>query len=271
MPKSERSIGRDPSDEDGTQGALGADQFEGLVREHAVALYRFALSLVRDPQLAEDLVQDALLRAFERRAQFRGGSPRAWLRRILFSRAVDRARSDPRELAVADVEERWRDDEYTVDNHAVVERAETRAELEDALVRLPFDHRAAVLLHDVSGWKAREIAEAMDISLAAAKQRLRRGRMMLVSALARGAERSVAMEGVPLSCWDARSRVSDYIDDALDQDARAALEAHLRRCPTCPPLYASLVGVHAGLGALRDPDSVAPPELGERISRLLAR
>jgi DNA-directed RNA polymerase specialized sigma24 family protein len=84
-------------------------------------------------------------------------------------------------LSVEDVEERWRDDAYTVDSQAVIERAETRAELEDALVRLPFDNRAAVLLHDVSGWKAREVAEAMDIGLPAAKQRLRRGRMMLVA------------------------------------------------------------------------------------------
>ena len=193
------------------------------------------------------------------------------MRRILFNLAIDRARRDTRELSVEDVEERWRDDAYTVDSQAVIERAETRAELEDALVRLPFDNRAAVLLHDVSGWKAREVAEAVDIGLPAAKQRLRRGRMMLVAALAGGAERRVALRGVPLSCWDARSKVSDYIDDGLEPDVRPVLEQHLQSCPTCPPLYASLAGVRSGLGDLQDPDTVAPPELSDRISRLLER
>jgi predicted anti-sigma-YlaC factor YlaD len=50
---------------------------------------------------------------------------------------------------------------------------------------------------------------------------------------------------------------------------RAAVEAHLRTCPTCPPLYAALVGVHARLGALRDPDAVVPEALGRRINALL--
>lgn len=89
---------------------------------------------------------------------------------------------------------------------------------------------------------------------------------MLVSALARGAERRQAMKGVPMRCWDARRLVSDYLDDALTDDARRVLERHLERCPTCPPLYASLVGVRSNLGDLHDPDTVVAPQLAERIA-----
>ena len=61
-----------------------------------------------------------------------------------------------------DVEDRRRDDAYTVDPAAVVERAEDRVELEDALVRLPFAHRAVPVLHDLEGWTVRSIAERLD-------------------------------------------------------------------------------------------------------------
>lgn len=91
--------------------------------------------------------------------------------------------------------------------------------------------------------------------------------MMLVSALAQGAERRAALKGVPLGCWEARAKVSDYLDDDLPQSDRKLLEAHLDTCPTCPPLYASLVGATEALKAGgRDPDSVIDPAVLSRIS-----
>jgi RNA polymerase sigma-70 factor (ECF subfamily) len=239
-----------------------------LASAHAASLYRLALSLTRDPAAADDLVQETLLRALERGASYRGDAPvEAWLRRILHNLAADRFRRQRRELLVGEVEERWRDDAYTVDAAAVVERAEMREELEDALVRLPFPYRSAVVLHDVEGWTVKEVAEAAGIGLAAAKQRLRRGRMMLVSALAQAAERRQALRGVPLACWEARRRISEYLDGELPAREARLVERHLETCPTCPPLYAALVGTREALGALRDPDSVVPPDLAERIAR----
>lgn len=247
--------------------------------EHIPGLLRFTRSLVRDPQRAEDLTQATLVRALERAESFRGESGLAtWLHRIAHNLAVDQARRD-REVPVDDladeVEARWRDDAYTVDAADVVSRAETRAELDDALIRLPVSYRAAVVLHDADGLTVSEIADIAQISVPAAKQRLRRGRMMLVSALARGSERREALAGVPLRCWDARSQVSDYIDGLLAPHEAARVEGHLERCPTCPPLYASLVGATDALartrGTLRDPNEVVPPQQAERIvDRLLA-
>lgn len=235
-------------------------------------LFRFALSITRDPHLAADLVQDTFVRALERADQYRGdASPGTWMRRILHNLAIDRARRAAREMVVDEVEERWGDDAYTVDPVAVAERADTREQLEDALVRVPFIYRVAVVLHDVEGLTVREIAEYQSISLAAAKQRLRRGRMALVSALADGHERRVDLGGIPLRCWDARRHVSDYLDGALEPGTARAVEAHLERCPTCPPLYAALVGVHDRLTAMRDPDAVIPPTLEAKIEAVLSR
>lgn len=238
--------------------------------DHRQALYRFALAVVRDRDLAADLVQETFLRALERSSQYRGDAPlRAWLRRILHNLAIDRGRRASRELVVEEVEEHWRDDHYTVDPAAIAEQSQTREELEDALARLPFIYRVAVVLHDVEGWKVREIAELQEISLPAAKQRLRRGRMALVTALAEGHERRRRLEGVPMRCWDARRHVSDYLDGALDVPTARLVETHLEVCPTCPPLYAALVDAHERLSSLRDPDGVVPPQLDERIRAML--
>ncbi|MCU0270756.1 MAG: sigma-70 family RNA polymerase sigma factor [Acidimicrobiales bacterium] len=231
------------------------------------ALLRMATALTRDPHRAADLVQDTIVRALERSDQYRGDAPLgAWLRRILHNLAVDRGRRSQRELLVEDVEERWRDDAYSVDAATVVERAHDREEVEDALAHLPFHYRSTVVLHDLEGWPVREIAAMADIGLPAAKQRLRRGRMMLVTALAEGRERRALLEGVPMRCWDARRHVSDYLDGALDTETASFVEAHLEHCPTCPPLYAALVGLQDGLGGLRDPDTVVSPTLQARIS-----
>ena len=251
---------------DGGREELAGQDLATIAREHGDDLYRFARHLTHDHGLAEDLVHDALLRAWEKREQFRGDSSlRTWLHRIVHNLAVDRIRRHSREVVVEDVEDRWRDDAYTVDADAVIERAQLREELQDALVRVPELLRTTVVLHDVEGWTVREIAELLDIGLPAAKQRLRRGRMALVTALASSAERREALAGVPLRCWDARQHISDYLDGELEPRTAEQVEVHLRSCPTCPPLYAALAGVHGQLGKLRDPDSVIPSAIVDRL------
>lgn len=198
-------------------------------------------------------------------------APGTWLRRVLYHRYVDQLRVS-REIAVeqADLEHAvdraWRADGYTVEPEAVVRRAELLDDVADALIRLPVDVRSAVLLHDVEGLTAVEVAAVQGIGLDAAKARIRRGRAALVSLLAGGPPAAVPRrDGMPLRCWDARSRVEDYLDDELDPPDRRRLERHLGECPTCPALYAALVGVRASLRGRprRDPESVVPRALGD--------
>ncbi len=235
--------------------------------EHLDDLHRLALRLTRRPADAADLVQETAVRALERGHTYRGDAPLgAWLRRILHNLAVDRGKRSAREVPVAEVERRWTDDAYTVDAAVVVERAQSQEDLEEALAHLPFIYRSTLVLHDADGMTLSEIADLQGASLPAVKQRLRRGRMALVSALAAGVETEHDTRGVPLRCWDARRHVSDYLDDRLDADTARTVEAHLAGCPTCPPLYAALVGVRTEMADLRDPDSVIPSDLVERLS-----
>lgn len=251
--------------------APGRDPWlEGLVAE-VPGLLRYARTLVRDPGQAEDLVQDTVVRALEKAATFRGDSSlRTWLHRILHNVAVDRARDrredalDVSEETPGHIELLWRDDRYTVDAAAVVESAEVRERMQDALLRIPLIYRSTVVLHDAEGLTMPEVAEIAQVGLPAAKQRLRRGRMMLVSELNRPLAH-LSSNGVPMRCWDARAKVSDYLDCELTARERGLLEEHLALCPTCPPLYAGLVGVRDALGTRRDPDDVIPSRILDRV------
>lgn len=259
------------------------DALDAALLDQVPGLYRYARTLTRDRAQAEDLVQETLVRALERAESFRGeSSPATWLHRILHNLAVDRARR-AREVPVDDlpdaVDTLWQDDAYTVDAETVALRAQTRADLEEALIHLPVIYRSAVLLHDVEGLTSAQVAQIQSVAVPAAKQRLRRGRMMLVTELDRAPQRRAALKGVPMRCWDVRSRVSDFLDGELGEDEAGVLARHLEHCPTCPPLYAALVATtealagraEAAAGPGRDPDSVVPPDLARRVADVLDR
>lgn len=249
---------------------ISARELEAELAAELPRLTRLALHLARDATAAEELVQEAALRAWAGRDGLHPGAPVGpWINRILVNLAVDRSRARRDQLSISEVEGRWHDDDYTVDPERVVARAELRDELEDALVRLPATHRVVVVLHDAAGWTAPEIAAALGVGLPATKQRLRRARMMLVSALAEGDPRRAASLAQPMRCWQARRHVSSYLDGELGDAQRRAVEDHLAVCPTCPPLYAALVGVRATLETRRDPNSVVPDQIAARIETTL--
>ncbi len=133
----------------GVPGAPGATP--SVTPEALVAaipgLWRFARSLLRSDADADDLVQDTLLRGMERADSFRGESSVAtWLHRIAHHLAIDRGRRGAREVDVDDIEQRWADDRYTLDDAAFAEQSLDRVDLEDALVHLPFVYRSVVSL-----------------------------------------------------------------------------------------------------------------------------
>ncbi|MBW3609366.1 MAG: RNA polymerase sigma factor [Actinobacteria bacterium] len=141
---------------------LTAEDFQELAADHGPALYRFARSLGAGPAAAEDLVQDTFVRAFQRRDQYGGGNIGAWLRRILHNIAVDGSRAaSRREIPVEVVEERWSEDSYTVDATVVVERAELRAELEDALRGEGWDVVESGPVNAFLGWQIRATSDRM--------------------------------------------------------------------------------------------------------------
>jgi len=111
------------------------------------------------------------LNTLERRGQYRGeASLRTWLHRILYHLAVDGFRHGSHEVSVAEVEDLWSDDSYSVDPSIALERAQSAEFVRDALVHLRQGYRSVVVLHDGEGWPSSEIAQMLDISRPATKQ-----------------------------------------------------------------------------------------------------
>jgi len=151
-------------------------------------LTRMAISMLGDPAEAEDVVQEAAFRALKARGRFRSEADVCtWFQRICINSCRETARkrsSDQQRLEAAGREALWRDPGYTVDPEAIAVAIEDGERLKRAIGSLTVEQRLAVVLHDLQGWKAREIAEDTGLPLATVKSHLRRGRQALVTVLA---------------------------------------------------------------------------------------
>jgi RNA polymerase sigma-70 factor, ECF subfamily len=139
--------------------AAAADR---LVRSHMGAAYAVALAITRNTHDAEDVAQEALLQALERLAECRDPSRFAgWLLRIVRNRAFNHRRyrairaADPLEEAVAAPTRDGPDRD--------AERADLRRRLTAAVGHLTETQRQVLLLHDLEGWKHREIGEFLEM------------------------------------------------------------------------------------------------------------
>ena len=155
--------------------------FEEALLPHLDVLYGLALRLTRDRDDAADLLQDAVLRGFERFHQLREpAAARAWFVRILtrtfLNHYADRAGEDP----LPDDAKSLFDD----GPEAALLRACDGREIEEALAELPDEFRLAVLLADIEGLALREIADLCGCPVGTAASRLARGRQRLRDRLA---------------------------------------------------------------------------------------
>jgi RNA polymerase sigma-70 factor (ECF subfamily) len=154
---------------------------------HLDALYNFALRLAAEPNDAEDLVQDTIVKAYRFFSSYeKGTNAKAWLFRILKNSYINNYRKQSKRPSEVDF-----DDVSSFYESIRAERTETSdleekmfSELIDddltrALNRLPEDFRTVVLLCDVEGFTYEEIANMLDVPIGTIRSRLHRGRNLL--------------------------------------------------------------------------------------------
>lgn len=196
---------------------IGLDQetrtrLEQAALEHIDALYRTALRMTRNPSDAEDLVQEAYLRAFRSLHQFTEGTNlRAWLFRILTNTYINEYRRRQRRPASSSLDDL---EEFYLYDHLVDSRVQPPDERPEdvvlerltvdnviqAIESLPEEFRQVVLLADVEGFSYREIAEIVGIPVGTVMSRLFRARRRLQrqlydSAVEVGIVKEVASDG----------------------------------------------------------------------------
>lgn len=163
--------------------------FAELVRNHQDGVYTLAVRIVSDRDLAYDVTQDAFVRAWRGIDRFRGDARFAtWLHRITANVAFTHHERRKRTAADSLDDGFYEPADDGVGPERAGESAAVRTHLERALSDLPIGLRSVVVLKDVYEWSHAEVAEALEITVTAAKVRLHRARKRLRSSLRRQSE-----------------------------------------------------------------------------------
>lgn len=156
------------------------DAFEELVRRHADRLYAVVIRFVADDQEAQEVTQEAFLRAWRSIGRFQGRSKFfTWLYRIGINEAKRRAgKRPPAELFTSlDDEPIPEAPDWSEAPQVRLEQGALRGVLERTIRSLPLPYRTTIILRDVEGLSTREAAEVMDLTETAFKSRLHRARL----------------------------------------------------------------------------------------------
>src|SRR5438270_978649 len=173
-------------------GDVGA--FEDLVRRYDRNVFRIAQHITQNREDAEDVVQDAFLKAYGNLAQFQGQSKfYTWLVRIAVNEALMKLRRRRPERTVS-LDQDVETDEDTIPREVAdwspnpeqqYNQAELRELLQKTIQGLPSGFRTVFVLRDVEGLSTEETAEALGLSIPAVKSRLLRARLQLRERLSR--------------------------------------------------------------------------------------
>lgn len=158
--------------------------FDAIAQEYSPALLRYLSRQVGEPTLAEDLLQDTLLRAANGLAGFEGrASLKTWLFTIANHAVADHLRVPHQRqkiVAMEDIDEPECTD-LPQDEQLIID--EMNQCVREVIDSLPADYRAALVLSDLEGMSNAEMAEVLGLNLPAAKVRLHRARERLRRAL----------------------------------------------------------------------------------------
>jgi RNA polymerase sigma factor (sigma-70 family) len=165
------------------------EDFEQAVLPHFNAAYNLARWLVTDPTLAEDIVQDAMLRAFSYFGSFKGGDGKPWLLRIVRNVAYNTLATRRRRGTTSlDDPGPGGDDEglamqiadSAADPEETLVRQESFARLDHAMAALPAELRECLVLHELEELSYKEVANVIGVPIGTVMSRLWRARQALM-------------------------------------------------------------------------------------------
>lgn len=159
--------------------------FNQLVLTYQSMAFNVAYRILSDPDAASDATQEAFLSAYKAMRQFRGGSFKSWLLRIVTNACYDQLRYKQRrptssldDLPVEADHTYYLEDEAELPDE-YVERRELNHLIQAGIADLPIEQATILVLSDVQGMSYTEIADSLDLSLGTVKSRLSRARAKL--------------------------------------------------------------------------------------------
>jgi len=175
-------VAGEPSDRDLVERFVGGDRdaFAVLVQRHERRVYNLAYRMLGREEDAHDATQDTFLNAFRRMSSFRGDAQfTTWLHRVAINTCYDALRRRKREPAL----EMDQSAEGDAIPHDHAESTAVSIDVQRALLRVPNEFRAALVLHDVQDLPYDEIAEILGVPVGTVKSRIHRGRVALAREL----------------------------------------------------------------------------------------
>lgn len=251
------------------EAARGGDReaLEAFIERQQGRVLRFGMKMCRDPEDARDVAQETLLAAARGIAGFReAASPSTWLFTIARSFCIKKRRRSkfaPASVLPLDGEERRAALEVPDGGRGpeqVLENRRLAAALDTAIAALEPKYREVLVLRDVEGLKAAEVAAATGLGVEAVKSRLHRARLQVRERLAPHLGR-IPPPG--RSCPDILGLFSRHLEDEVDPETCAQMERHLASCPRCTSACDSLKRV---LSVCRSsPAPAVPSNLQESV------
>ena len=202
--------------------------FEAAALPHLDALYNMAYRLTRNPEDAEDLIQETYFKAYKYYDKFEEGTNlKAWLFRIMknsFINGYRKKQNQPPESAFSDIEESFEnlvsDDAGQIKNpEEEILESVLDEDVQQAIDTLRDDYRMVILLVDLEGFSYKEAAEILEVPVGTVMSRLYRGRRILEKALLAYASSHGYMRGGPQKM---RTRTAE--DQGSQTRKRAAME-----------------------------------------------
>ena len=157
------------------QKAAAGDRvaFRQLVMEHSHAMFRLAWRLTADEHAAEDIVQEAFIKAWRKIGEFRMESSfKSWLHRITVNSAMDYLRKHSRRSRFETQEPEWEVADHTSMAADTGQQIDISTQTRAAMMDLSDSERTALLLKHYEGHSIKEIAQIMDITTGACKQNI---------------------------------------------------------------------------------------------------
>ena len=150
-----------------------------LYNQYCDGMYIVAMRFLKDAQDAEDIVQEAFIKAFTKLNQYKGEVTfGAWLKRIVVNKSIDFLKSKKQRLVELD-EVHLKVIDTAYDDKWLVDDAITLNDVKEAINKLPDKYRYVVMLYLIEGYDHQEISEILNISEVASRTQLSRGKSKL--------------------------------------------------------------------------------------------
>lgn len=241
-----------------------AQAMETLLLRHAPMVLRFARSMCHHPSDAEDVAQEALIVAARALQNLREEAAlSSWLYAV--TRSFCRKSARRRKGAPADFTPIDADSSFVTahDPENLASDRELSAALELAMRGLDPKLRSVLVLRDVEGLSAPEVAAALSLELATVKTRLHRGRAAMRAKIAPLLAPSPERQA---SCPEVVERFSRYLEGEVGAVECQLMHAHVDQCPACNAACASL---RRTIALCRDAGAHPPVDIQERVQQAL--